>query len=443
MDARATPPTEVEQAAGAVPRPTARQVALLCGLAVVVGLIAGLGAAAFVALEHNLQRWLWTDLPEAMGRTSAPWWLVLGLLVTGALITFWASRLPGHGGHAPLEGFAMDITPAQILSVILAALGSLSFGAVLGPEAPLLAIGTALGALAVRNSASPVRQVMMLAGGIAAVGAIFGNPLITAILLLEFALISASRAGAAAISTPVMMAALAALASGYTLQVGIKPWTGLGEVALGLPDLPSYPAVQLIDVAVAIPLAIVVAVLGLLARSGGQGIARVAARAPLATIVGSGVVVALCAIAVRGLTDVDLDLVLFSGQSAMPEYLSITSLGTASLVLVGKLVAFTFSLGGGFRGGQIFPAVAVGALLATMTSLMLEPTSLSALTAAAIGAATAAMIGMPFLATVMAVILTYPAGGATTVTAIIGVLVGLLTRMAAEERPPRLAGRSS
>ncbi len=434
MSAETLPPIEPAETTDGPAAPRARQVAVLCAIAIAVGLVAGLGASIFVKVEHTLQHFLWTDLPDLLGYAAAPWWLVIVLLVTGALITFGAMKLPGHAGHSPLDGFGLDIGPREVLSVILAALGSLSFGAVLGPEAPLMAIGTALGALAFRNPQSPVRMVMMLAGGMAAVGAIFGNPLITAILLLEFAV----AAGGALATAPVLMAALAALASGYALQVGVESWSGLGEAALGLPGLPPYPDVQVIDVAWAIPLAVVVAIVAILARIAGEEVAAVAKRAPLQTIVTAGVVVALCAVAVSELTGEGLDLVLFSGQSAMPAYLGITSLSTAAVVLVGKYIAYAASLGGGFRGGQIFPAIALGALVATMCSLLIDGTSVSALAATAIAASTAAMIRLPFMATLLAVMLTYPAGGATTVTAIIGTLVGLLTRMAAEERMPRL-----
>ncbi len=421
-------------AAGGTP-PTLAQVAALCVLALVVGMVAGLGASVFVRVEHDLQHLLWVSLPDALGQPSAPWWLVLALLVTGALITHGASRMRGHAGHSPLDGFALDIGPRDILSVMIAALGSLSFGAVLGPEAPLMAIGTALGAMAIRSPGSPVRQVMMLAGAMAAVGAIFGNPLVTAILLLEMALV----AGPALASPPVLMAALCALASGYALQVGIESWSGLGQAVLGLPGLPAYPSLQIEDVVVALPLAVVVAVVAILARLAAERVAGLATRAPLATIVGAGAVVALAALGVEALTDGGIDLVLFSGQAAMPQYLALTSLGTALVVLVGKFIAYAASLGSGFRGGPIFPAIALGAVLATCANLIVDGTSISALAATAIAAATAAMIRLPFMATLLGVMLTYPAGGATTVTAIVGTIVGLLTRMAAEQRLPHLA----
>ena len=415
--------------------PIARQIIVLSAIAVAVGLLAGLGATIFVTVEHQLQILLWQDLPEALGEAQAPYWLVIVLLVTGALITFLAEKLPGEGGHTPLHGFGIDIGPREILSVIIAALGSLSFGAVLGPEAPLMAIGTALGALAFRDPAKPIRQVMMIVGAMAAIGAIFGNPLVTCVLMLEFGMLAGPR-----MATPlVLMPALAGMAASYVLQVGVEQWSGLGESQLAVPGLTPYPEVQFVDLAVSGPLAILVAVLAMVARLGAQRVAELAARSRLATMMGAAVVVALAAIAVDAITGGGLELVLFSGQSAMPDYLALTSFGTAVVVLIGKFVGYTASLGSGFRGGPIFPAVAIGVIVATSTALLVTGTSTSALAAVGIAAGTAACMRMPFTALLLGVMLTYPAGGATTVLAIVGTIVGLATRLAGERLAPALA----
>jgi H+/Cl- antiporter ClcA len=415
--------------------PISRQVIVLSVIAIAVGLLAGAGATVFVTIEHHLQSFLWTDLPDALGQEQAPVWLVLVLLVTGALITFLAERLPGEGGHTPLHGFGLDIGPREVISVIIAALGSLSFGAVLGPEAPLMAIGTALGALAFRDPSKPIRQVMTIVGAMAAIGAIFGNPLVTCVLMLEFAMLAGPR-----MATPlVLMPALAGMASSYALQVGVDQWSGLGEAQLAVPGLPPYPEVQFADVAVSIPLAILVAVVAMAARLGAQRVAELAARSRLATMVGAALVVALAAISVDAITGGGLELVLFSGQSAMPDYLAITSVSTAAVVLVGKFVGYTASLGSGFRGGPIFPAVAIGVILATGATLLVGGTSTSALAAVGIAAGTAACMRMPFTALLLGVMLTYPAGGATTVLAIVGTIVGLATRLAGERFAPTLA----
>ena len=415
--------------------PIARQIVALSLIAIAVGLLAGAGATAFVTVEHELQQLLWTDLPEALGQEQAAAWLVVLLLVTGAVITFLAEKLPGEGGHTPLHGFGIDIGPREVGSVIIAALGSLSFGAVLGPEAPLMAIGTALGALAFRDPSKPIRQVMMIVGAMAAIGAIFGNPLVTCVLMLEFAMLAGPR-----MANPlVLMPALAGMAASYVLQVGVEQWSGLGESQLAVPGLAPYPEVQVPDLLVSVPLAILVAAAAMAARLGAGRIAVLAERARLGTMVGAGVVVAVSAIAVDAITGGGLELVLFSGQSAMPDYLALTSVGTALVVLVGKFVAYTVSLGSGFRGGPIFPAVALGVIMATGTTLLVEGTSTSALAAVGIAAATAAGMRMPFTALLLGVMLTYPAGGATTVLAIVGVIIGLATRLAGEKLAPALA----
>jgi H+/Cl- antiporter ClcA len=400
-----------------------------------VGLLAGLAASLFIRVQAELTTLLWTDLPDALGYSAAPAWLVVAILVTGALIVYAALKLPGNGGHSPLRGLGVDIGPREIISVVIAALGTLAFGAVLGPEAPLMAIGSACGALAFRDPSKPARTVMMLAGSMAAIGAIFGNPLITAILLLEVA----AMAGRRMANPAVLLTSLASLAAGYSLQVGIASWSGLGAAELSIPGLPAYPTVQWEDVLMAFPLAVVVAAVAMGTRLAGLQVQRRAQRRPLATILTAAVVIALTAVAVAEITGGELDLVLFSGQDAMGQYFAITSLGTAAVVLVGKFIAYAVSLGSGFRGGPIFPAVAIGGILATIASLLVDGTSVSALTATAVAASVAAVLRLPFLATMLAVLITSSAGGATTVTAVIGTIVGLLARMRAETRREALA----
>ena len=423
------------QTAAPAQPPEVRQIAALSLFGIVVGLLAGLAASAFIKAEDELIHLLWTTLPETLGYDSTPAWMVVAILVTGALIVYVALKLPGNGGHHPLQGLAMNIGPREIFSVVLAALGTLSFGAVLGPEAPLMAIGSACGALAFRDPTKPARMVMMLAGSMAAIGAIFGNPLITAILLLEVAVMAGPRMA----NPAVLLTSLASLAAGYSLQVGIAGWSGLGQAELSIPGLPAYPDVAAIDLVVAVPLAVVVAAVAMGTRLVGLRVEAQAQRRPLLVIVAAAVVVALTAIAVAEITGGSLDLVLFSGQDAMADYFAITSLGTAAVVLVGKFVAYAVSLGSGFRGGPVFPAVAIGGILAVMASLMVDGTSVSALTATAVAAAVAAVLRLPFVATLLAVLITSSAGGATTVTAIIGTIIGLLARLQAERKREGLA----
>jgi H+/Cl- antiporter ClcA len=83
--------------------------------------------------------------------------------------------------------------------------------------------------------------------------------------------------------------------------------------------------------------------------------------------------------------------------------------------------------------------VAIGVIMATGATLLVGGTSTSALAAVGIAAGTAACMRMPFTALLLGVMLTYPAGGATTVLAIVGTIVGLATRLAGERLAPTLA----
>src|SRR4051812_40195103 len=112
----------------------------LVALGAVIGIPAALVGAGFLGLVHQLEDWLWKVLPGEPGHEPA--YLVLGLPVAGAVLVVLARRfLPGDGGHRPLLGLAGGATPVSYApGVALAAIGTLAFGAVLGPEAPVIAL---------------------------------------------------------------------------------------------------------------------------------------------------------------------------------------------------------------------------------------------------------------------------------------------------------------
>jgi hypothetical protein len=51
-------------------------------LGAAIGIPAALVAALFLAVVHDLQHWLWTDLPDALGQSAPPWYLVVASAVT-------------------------------------------------------------------------------------------------------------------------------------------------------------------------------------------------------------------------------------------------------------------------------------------------------------------------------------------------------------------------
>jgi hypothetical protein len=70
----------------------------LIGIAALVGIPAAFLAALFLGAVHLLQRWLWDDLPAALGSAAPLWFLVLGLPVAGAGIVLLESG-GGAGCH--------------------------------------------------------------------------------------------------------------------------------------------------------------------------------------------------------------------------------------------------------------------------------------------------------------------------------------------------------
>ena len=72
--------------------------------------------------------------------------------------------------------------PSFVPGVVLAAVGTLAFGAVLGPEGPVIALGSAVGVVAHRlvRLGGQEGVVLSSAGAFSAISALFGGPLVAA-----------------------------------------------------------------------------------------------------------------------------------------------------------------------------------------------------------------------------------------------------------------------
>jgi H+/Cl- antiporter ClcA len=369
----------------------------IVGIAAAIGIPAALAAAGFLELVHRIERWLWDDLPDALGQSSPPWYLVIGLPVAGALIVALARRLlPGDGGHAPLLGLVSTPTPvAYAPGVILAAIGTLGFGAVLGPEAPVIALGSVVGTAVVPLFRLDERGTALVsgAGSFSAVSALFGGPIVAGILLLE------AGVGLGAAITAALLPGLVAAAVGYVLFVGIGDVGGLPTTGLTLPDMPSYGTTDLRDlllaVAVGVATALAIAAVRLVAtRVDGQR-ARLG-MVPLLVV--GGLAVGLFALVADAL-GADPNDVLFSGQTAIPAVIGEASAGAVLVLLVAKALGYAVSLGCGFRGGPIFPAVFLGVAFASFPVVWFDssPTWAVAVGAAAGMAAQTRFVVSPLL----------------------------------------------
>lgn len=412
--------------------PQARDVPRILGAAVVVGLLAGAGVVAFLAVEHNLQKLLWTTVPDQLGGT--PGWWVFAVLIAGALGVWAALKLPGHGGHRPLDGLGFNIGPSAIGSVVVAALVSLSIGAVVGPEAPLMAVGSAVAGFVAMRSQPAIRQVMMLAGAAAAITMILGNPMVSAVLILEGAALKGSPGGRKVMFA--VLPVLIAMGFGYLIQVGVGDWNGVGQSQLAVPGLPVYGQVEPIDLLMSVVVGIVTAGFAVFSVEAGTAYQN-RVKHPLAGLLLAAAIVAGAAVATRAITGQGVDVILFSGQAAIPTVLGITSVTTLLVIAVAKTLAYAVSLGGGFRGGMVFPAVYLGTVVGVATPLLVSGTTSSPLVAAGIAAAVAGVLRLPFTGVLLALLLCAAAGLTVTTSAIIGSVIGVLVRVAADMRLKR------
>ena len=199
----------------------------------IVGVPVAVIAYYFLKLVALAQKYFFGTLPGELGfHGQPPWWPVPVVAVGGVLVALTLHYLPGTGGHHPAEGFKAGGGAAKardLPAIVCAALATLIFGAVLGPEAPLIAIGGGVAALLVRlvKKDAPAQAVLVIgaAGSFAAISTLLVNPLVGAFLLLEAAGIGGGMIGMSAANTADDSRDAAPAATRYlTLRIGLRPF---------------------------------------------------------------------------------------------------------------------------------------------------------------------------------------------------------------------------
>jgi H+/Cl- antiporter ClcA len=416
------------------------RILLLAGL---IGIPVSAIAYGFLALVEWLQEYLYTDLPGALGFDGAPlWWPLPLLALSGFLVAVCIRFLPGTSGHSPSEGFKAGgfPQPADLPGVALAALATLALGAVLGPEAPLIALGGGLGAVAIRlvkkDSPPTAVGVIAAAGSFAAVSTLLGSPLLGAFLLME-----ASGLGGAMLGIGLLPGLLAA-GIGSLVFVGLDSWTGLGTFSLAIPNLPAFstPTLPMFGWALLLGLACPLLTWGI------NAVARVVrpvvhAHRLLVTPL-LGLVIAALAIGFTMVTGEDSAQVLFSGQSAMPALISggaAWPVGAVVLLVACKALAYGLSLSG-FRGGPVFPAMFIGAAIGVATS-HLPGMELVPAVGVGIGAMSVSMLRLPLTSVLLATVLLTSDAYAVMPLVIVAVVVAHVLTARLPEAPGRRPSR--
>jgi H+/Cl- antiporter ClcA len=370
--------------------------------AALLGVPVAFAAVLFQTAIHDVIHLVWEVIPEELGWSEPSWWYVVLVPGLAGLLVAAAVRLPGHGGHSPLEGLGADpIPPIALASILPAALATLGLGLVLGPEAPLIALGLGLGALAVRliRLEGTGAQLLSFAGAFAAVAALFGGPLIAAFLLFEVTAASgkipAQQIGRA------LLPGFVAAGTGAVVFTGVAGWDGLHQTNLALPSLPPYETLRLTDLAWCLLMAVVIAIVIVGIRHLAHGISAQSTLSPGVLLAAAGLAVGALAVAFRATADRPVDLVLFSGQAELPDVVAEGSAAVLILLVAAKGLAYGLSLGAGFRGGPVFPAIAIGVAAGMFAANVLPGLDTTPAVAAGIAAGTTAVLRVPFTAVLL------------------------------------------
>jgi len=411
---------------------------VLLVLAALIGAPISAIAYGFLALVTKLQGWIFTDLPKGLGFHAEPlWWPLLPLAVAGVLVALTIQYLPGRGGHSPADGFKAGEgapSPAELPGVVLAALATLSLGVVLGPEAPLIALGGGLGVLAIRlaNRDAPARASAMVAaaGSFAAISTLLGSPLLGAFLLME-----ASGLGGAALEL-VLLPGLLAAGVGSLIFTGLDSLTGLGTFSLAIPNLPHLGPPTVGEFGWSIAVGVLAALVGSGIRWLGLFLRSYTERRMLLLTPVAGLAVAGLAIAYAAGTGKSSSDVLFSGQNALGPLITHSAgytVGALLLLLACKGLAYGTSLSS-FRGGPIFPAMFIGAAGGMVLS-HLPGLPLVAGVAMGIGAMSAAMLRLPLTSVLLATLLLSSDGLQVMPLAIVAVVVSYVVSIRLSPAP--------
>jgi H+/Cl- antiporter ClcA len=403
-------------------------------IAALIGLVVSSASWAFLELVHQLQEWVYADLPGELGFSSQPtWWPFPWLALAGALTALAISRLPGHGGHVPADGLTTGgkpTAPIELPGIVLAATATLGLGLVLGPEAPLIALGMGLAILAMRalkkGAPDQVLALVGAAGAFAAISTVFGSPVIGAVIIIE-----AAGLGGAALPL-VLLPGLISAGIGSLVFIGLGSWSGFSTAAWSLSPFPleSTGGPGWGDFLWTIVIAIAAAVVTFVIMELAIRLKRVVEQHIVLLTVAMGLVVAALAVGFAEITGEPSEAVLFSGQEAFGSLFAqagALSVGTLALLFLFKGLAWGISLGN-FRGGPTFPAIflgVVGGLIASHLPGYSETLAIAAL----VGAMCVSVLRLPLSSVVIATLLTAQAGLAVAPIVIVGVTVAYLVSL--------------
>jgi CIC family chloride channel protein len=383
-----------------------RRVSLLtlCGLALVIGIMTGLGAVAFralIALVHNLfyNGKLSTifdanvsEGPSYFGNLVFFSPIIGGLIVVFLVKTF-APEAKGHGVPEVMDAvFYKHGNIRGTVALVKAFTSALSIGsgAAVGREGPIIQIGSALGsAFAQFIGLSTWQKITLLSAGAGAgIAATFNTPLGGVLFALEILLPEVSNRT----FLPVVVATGAATTIGRIL-IGPDPAFAVPDVQLSLAnslapgEILSFVLLGLLCGAAAWAFIRLLVVME-------DGFPKLPGNEYTQNIAGMAIIGLMMVVLTRTFGHSYVDGVGYSVIQAIFDQ-KMTAAGLLALLFLLKMFATTISLGCGASGGIFSPSLYLGATLgaafASAMGILLPNSGLTLPSAAIIGMA--AMVG--------------------------------------------------
>jgi chloride channel protein, CIC family len=372
---------------------------VLCGLALIVGIMTGCGAVALRALIgffhnafYNGTLSIWYDANISEGPSRFGDWVLLSPVLGGLVVVFLVQRFaPEAKGHGVPE--VMDAVfykhgnirgQVAIIKSLASAL-SIGSGAAVGREGPIIQIGAALGsAFSQVIQLSTSQKITLLAAGAGAgIAATFNTPLGGVLFALEILLPEVSNRT----FLPVVVATGAA--------------TTIGRILIGPAPAFVVPDIQLtLAQSIGVEDSIAFVLLGILCGVASwafirllvimeDGFPKLPGNAYTQNILGMAIIGLMMVVLTRAFGHPYIDGVGYGViQSTLDNQM--TSAGLLALLFVLKMLATTISLGCGASGGIFSPSLYLGATLGGAFAIVV----VAIFPHAGISAPSAAIVGM-------------------------------------------------
>ncbi|MBY0334305.1 MAG: chloride channel protein [Acetobacteraceae bacterium] len=202
--------------------PRRSPIAAMLGLALLIGVIAGLGAWAFrllIGLVHNIAFLGQLAFAYDANLHTAPpplgAWVILAPVVGGVLVAWlvsnFAPEAKGHGVPEVMDSIHFKegrIRPQVALVKSLASAISIGSGASVGREGPIVQIGSAFGSTLgqVLPMGAADRRILVAAGAGAGIAATFDTPLGGLVFAIELLLLVVGARSVLVVAVAVMVA---------------------------------------------------------------------------------------------------------------------------------------------------------------------------------------------------------------------------------------------